>query len=226
MTPIAPQPSAMQLVSVQVGRPRNLGAEGAAAAYDKPWTTGYGKSIVSGPVSCGRLNLEGDGQHDHRLHGGPEMAVLAYAAGHYPRWRDELAWADLRPGAFGENLTVAGAAEGSVCIGDVWALGEVRLQVSEPRKPCNHISRFHHREELLKAVIDTGRFGWYLRVLQEGRLKAGDEVLLLERPHPEWTVARAMRARLGKSKDPATAAALAAVAALGADWRERLLKQE
>lgn len=216
---------AMRLASVQVGKPGKLGRPGAADPFDKPWTTGYRKSVAEGPVFCSRLNLAGDGQHDRRWHGGPDMAVLAYSADHYPRWRSELDWPEAAPGAFGENLTVEGCDEASVCLGDVWQVGGARLQVSEPRKPCNNISRFHHRKELLQRVIDTGRFGWYLRVLEEGSLAAGGAVALLQRPHPEWTVARAMRARLGKSKAPAEAAALAKVAALGADWHERLTEQ-
>ena len=220
------QGPAMQLVSVQVGKPSKLGTKGAADPFDLPWTTGYRKWAIEGPVFCGRLNLDGDGQHDRRWHGGPDMAVLAYSADHYSRWRSELGWAETGPGAFGENLTVEGCDEATVCLGDVWSVGSARLQVSEPRKPCNNISRFHHRTGLLQLVIETGRFGWYLRVLAEGSLQAGDHIALLERPHPEWTVARAMRARLGKSKDPAEAAALAVVPALGADWRERLAAKE
>jgi MOSC domain-containing protein YiiM len=176
-------------------------------------------------VQCGRLNLAGDGQHDKRWHGGPEMAVLAYSADHYARWNAEPGGEGLLPGAFAENLTVEGADEESVCLGDVWALGEVELQVSEPRKPCNNISRFHHRKALLQQVIETSRYGWYLRVLREGALEAGREVRLVRRPQPGWTVARAMEARLRLSKAPEEARALAALPELGADWREILLEK-
>ena len=213
----------MLLVSVQVGKPEQLAGEPAGGATGKPWRTGYRKSAIAGPVFCGRLHLEGDGQANHRWHGGPEMAVLAYSSDHYPRWRAELGWEDAGPGTFAENLTVAGAAEESVCIGDVWAAGGARLQVSEPRKPCSNISRFHRRPDLLKLVIESGRFGWYLRVLEEGSLQAGDEIRLVDRPHPEWTVAQAMRVRLGRAEDPGAAAALAALPVLGSDWREFLL---
>lgn len=215
----------MKLVSIQVGKPAKLGEAGATDPFDKPWTTGYGKQPVRGPVQCGRLNLAGDGQFDKRWHGGPEMAVLAYSADHYARWNAEAGGEGLEPGAFAENLTVEGADEESVCLGDVWSVGEVELQVSEPRKPCNNISRFHHRKALLQQVIETARYGWYLRVLREGALEAGQEVRLVRRPQPAWTVARAMEARLRLSKAPDEARALAALPELGADWRAILLEK-
>jgi MOSC domain-containing protein YiiM len=216
-------------VSIQVGKPQKLGSPDAADPFDKTWTTGYGKQPVAGPVQCGRLNLAGDGQFDKKWHGGPEMAVLAYSGDHYARWAAEPGGSALGPGAFAENLTVAGADEESVCIGDVWAIGEgeapVELQVSEPRKPCNNISRFHHRKDLLQRTIETSRYGWYLRVLREGTLEAGMAVRLLRRPQPAWTVLRAMEARLRLSKAPDEARALAALPELGADWREILLEK-
>ena len=129
---------------------------------------------------------------------------------------------ELPHGAFAENLTVEGADEWSVCLGDSWRLGEAELQVSQPRKPCNNISKFWGRKDLLQRVIDTGRFGWYLRVLREGCIEAGQSIELLARPHPEWTVARAMEARLSRAEDPAAAAALAALPELGEDWRGHL----
>jgi MOSC domain-containing protein YiiM len=211
----------MRLSSIQVGKPRVIGETGSDA---RPWTTGYGKQPVIGPVLLRTLNLEGDGQADARSHGGPDMAVLAYGAGHYPLWRVELDWPGLAPGAFAENFTVEGADEDGTCIGDLWEVGEAQLQVSEPRKPCANISRFWQRDDLLKRVESTGRIGWYLRVVREGRVEAGLEIRLLARPHPEWTVALAMEARVNKSRDPATARRLAECPALAADFREKLLE--
>lgn len=209
----------MRLVSIQVGLPRRPGPPGAAG-----WTTGYGKVPVRGPVRVGRENLEGDGQANRRWHGGPDMAVLAYAEEHYPRWRDELDWGDLPHGAFGENLTVSGATEDASCLGDVWRAGAALLQVSEPRKPCRNISRYWDRPALLRLVERTGRHGFYLRVLEEGVVEAGQEVRLVERPHPEWSVSRAMAARRGVARHRAEAEALLGVGALGTDWRAHLAR--
>jgi MOSC domain-containing protein YiiM len=208
-----------RLVAIQVGRPRpRIENDGAT------WVSGYGKEGVDGDVLVGRVNLEGDGQADKRWHGGPDRAVLAYANAHYARWRAELAWPAAGPGAFAENFTVDGVDEESACLGDIWQVGEARLQISEPRKPCRNISRFWGRAELLRLTEGSGRFGWYLRVLREGNVRAGQEIDVVERPHPEWTVARAMTARRNKARDQATAQRLAACPALGADWRKKLLE--
>jgi len=205
----------MRLVSIQVGLPRSHGPG---------WTTGYGKAPVRGPVRVGRENLEGDGQADRRWHGGPDMAVLAYPEEHYARWREELDWSGLPYGGFGENLTVAGTSEESACLGDVWRGGTALLQISEPRKPCRNISRFWGRPGLLRLVERTGRHGFYLRVLEQGVVETEQEIRLVERPHPEWSVARAMAARRNAARDPAEVEALLRVPSLGDDWGDHLLR--
>src|SRR5271168_2378640 len=107
------------LCSIQVGAPKNYGCENAVDAHDKPWTTGFFKTPIEGRVFAGAMNLAGDGQADLKNHGGVDKAVLAYSADHYPKWRDELGMPDMPYGAFGENLTIAGLSEKSVCIGDI-----------------------------------------------------------------------------------------------------------
>ena len=179
--------------------------------------TGFGKRPIAGAVRLSRLNLEGDGQADLRYHGGPDMAVLAYAADHYAAWREELDWPDLPLGGFGENLSIGGANEDRTCIGDVWRAGSAVLQVASPRKPCHKIADFWGRPELLQAVARTGRVGWYLRVLEEGSLQAGDAVDLIDRPHAEWTVRRASEA--ARARRGPEALALAQVPALSERWR-------
>ena len=203
----------MRIASVQVGKPQRVG----------DLRTGFGKRPVPGPVRVGFENLDGDGQADRRYHGGPDMAVLAYSADHYPAWRSELSWPDLPLGGFGENLSVDGAAESTVCIGDVWRAGTAVLQVASPRKPCSKISAFWQRPDLLKQVEQRGRIGWYLRVLEEGTLAAGDEITLADRPHPDWTVARAYEVGIARSRDRASALALSQVAALSDRWKAWLL---
>ena len=202
----------MRLVSVQVGLPRTLRGAG------KEWRSAFGKLPVAGEVRALRDGLEGDGQENRVYHGGAEMAALAYGAAAYPRWREELSWPALKPGDFAENLSVEGASEGEVCIGDVWQAGSARLQVSSPRNPCVKIGRFHDRPELTALVEQSGRTGWYLRVLEEGVLQAGQGISLLARPHPEWTVLRAFRTARARKEEPALAAGLAQVAALSPRW--------
>jgi MOSC domain-containing protein YiiM len=179
------------VLSIQVGRPVTMGDEAASEPMDRRWTSGIVKQPVSGRVWVGCTNLEGDGQADVLNHGGREKAVLAYAAGHYPAWREELGRPDLPFGAFGENLTIAGLDENSVCIGDVYTLGESTFQVSQPRKPCWKLARRWKLGDLSARVQQTGRGGWYLRVLGEGFVEAGQAFSLRERPCPRWTVALA-----------------------------------
>jgi MOSC domain-containing protein YiiM len=202
----------VRIVSVQAGRVVQLG----------PVRTAFGKETVQGPVHIGWEGLDGDAQADRRYHGGPDMAVLAYPADHYPAWRVELAFPALPLGGFGENLSVQGALEAPVCIGDVWQAGTSRLQVASPRKPCSKIGAFWRRPDLLGAVTDSGRIGWYLRVLQEGALQAGETVALLERPHPGWNVARAFRVALARRRERKEALELSQVAALANRWKSWL----
>ena len=124
--------------SVQVGLPRFHGVAGSAGPLDKPWATAFFKDGVAGPVEVTPAGLVGDGQSDLVNHGGVDKAVLAYSADHYAGWLAELGLAELPGGAFGENLTVAGLAEGDVCVGDVFRCGGVTLEVTQLRQPTGN----------------------------------------------------------------------------------------
>ena len=219
----ATTPAAPRLLSIQVGLPRTIGIEGAADPMDRPWTSGFFKGPVAGPVRLRRLGVEGDGQADHVNHGGPDKAALLYAAGHYPGWREELGIAEMPFGAFGENLTIAGMAEPDACIGDTYAIGPARVQVSQPRQPCWKLARRWRLKDLPARVVANGRSGWYVRVLEGGTIEAGMPVELLDRPNAEWTVARAAHVMHHQKKDREAAAALAACPLLSDEWREPLL---
>jgi MOSC domain-containing protein YiiM len=205
------------LLSIQVGLPTTHHAQPG-----RPWRTGFYKWPVDGPVWLGRTNLAGDGQGNRKVHGGPDKAVLMYAGAHYPLWRAELNRPDLPHGAFAENFTVSELDEETVCLGDIFVLGEARVQVSQPRQPCSNITRRWGIDGLTQRVEATGRSGWYLRVLTEGLVEAGLELKLAERPNPDWSVARATLAMRQRASDPDEAAALAAVPALSVAWRDAL----
>jgi len=210
-----------RLVSIQAALPREHGTPGAAKAMERPWTTAFFKEPVAGPVWLGSTNLAGDRQADLEHHGGPDRAVLAYAAGHYPGWRAEL-YLELPHGAFGENLTVAGMDEATVCIGDAYEVGGAAVQVSQPRIPCWKIARRWQVKDLSARVQRSGRTGWYLRVLREGEVKAGDEMRLVDRPYPEWTVARANAALYTRPLVAAEVRALATCLGLAPGLRSAL----
>ena len=203
--------------------PRTLGTEGAASPLERPWVSGTFKEPVRGPVRVGRTGLVGDGQADLTVHGGSEKAILGYAAAHHPFWRERLGRLDVGPGAFGENLVLDGADEATVCIGDVVRVGDARLQVSQPRQPCWKMARRWGRKDMPLLLQETGRTGWYYRVLEEGTLEAGLPVELLERPCPTFTVAYAHAAMHGEARE--AAAALAECPYLAPGWRDSMRRR-
>ncbi|MBX9795813.1 MOSC domain-containing protein [Sphingomonas sp.] len=172
------------VVSVQVGSIAPLGPEGVPSAFVK--------QPVAGPVRVAPLGLEGDHQADPRYHGGPDKAIYGYAADLYPVWAAEQPQhaARLTPGAFGENLTIAGLTEADLCVGDIHAIGTAQLQLCQPRQPCFKLALRFDDSRMPKAMVRSGRSGWYYRVVQEGVIEAGDPVRLAARPHPELPFAR------------------------------------
>jgi len=210
------------LLSIQVGLPRVLGTENASDPMDRPWSTSFFKEALEGPIWLGRTNLAGDGQADLKHHGGPEKAVLGYAAQHYPVWRMELNRPELEYGAFGENFTIAGLTEESICIGDTYAIGGACVQVSQPRQPCWKLSRRWRIKDLALRVQTTGWTGWYFRVLKEGYVEQNLPLILLNQPFPQWTIARANEIMHHQCSNRDAAAELAACPLLAPNWRQTL----
>lgn len=179
------------LLSLQVGMPQDILEE--TRQGQMVWTSGIFKTPVEGPVWLGMLNLQGDGQADLTVHGGPDKAVMAYSADHYPFWREEFPTVDWQPGAFGENFTIAGLTEDNVCIHDIYTVGEAIIQVSMPRQPCWKLAAKLKLRTLPRHVVKTGFSGWYFRVLQEGYVAAGQPIELIERTIPDNTIAAVNR---------------------------------
>jgi MOSC domain-containing protein YiiM len=223
--PLHPMPDTapIRLVSVQVGTPRTVGSVLSIDPMERRFTSAIWKSAVRGRLHVGRLGLEGDSVANRRYHGGPDQAVLAYAGEHYARWAEEWRQSEMPGGSFGENFTLAGVTEETVCIGDLLSIGGARFQVSQPREPCATLARRHKRADLVKTVAGNGRGGWYLRVLEEGEVGAGDSVSIVDRPCPEWSVARASRVRLERTRRLEEAAALARCSGLSTSWRMKLV---
>lgn len=213
------------LVSLQTGRATEHMHQGHADGKPVAWTTAFFKTSVAGPIRVTRLGLAGDEQADRENHGGPDKAVLAYSAEHYAYWRSRLKLPEMPYGGFGENLTIAGLDESTVCIGDTWQAGSVVFQVTQPRQPCWKMSRRWQIADLARQVIANGKSGWYLRVLAEGEIAAGLALELVRRPHPEWTVARASDLMHHHKQDLFAAAELAALPELSAAWKEALAER-
>lgn len=205
-------------VSLFAGRLQPLPPEGQI--------TGIFKQSVA-MAQVGPEGLAGDAQGDRRVHGGPEKAVHYYPAEHYARLVAEcpgLAEA-LVPGVLGENISATGLTEQNVCIGDVYALGECRLQVSQPRRPCWKISHRLEHPGLSRLVADLGLTGWYFRVLVGGEIRAGDALQRVECPAPGLTLARLWAASEAHRPALAELRALAAAPGLNGDWVRRLTER-
>jgi MOSC domain-containing protein YiiM len=216
-----PHLSEVRLVSVNVGQPRVIGA----TRWGKPIRSGIVKQpVTAASISLDTLNLDGDRQADLKVHGGRDKAVYAYPVEHLPLWNDELG-TDFGPGTFGENLSTVGALEDDVCIGDIWAWGEARLQVCQPRSPCYKLATITGRPDLLKRLVRTGRTGWYLRVLQPAIVPVAGPIQVIERDPAGISVLIAHRASVPGGLDRAEVEAVARVDALAADWRHWVLQQ-
>ncbi len=212
------------IVSVQVGLPRTYRAANPQDDIEHEWESGIFKSPVSGPVLLGLVNLEGDGQSDLAHHGGPDRALLLYSAAYYPFWATDLG-RELPLGAFGENLTVDGLNEDSVCLGDRWATDTIEIEVSQPRLPCFKVARRNEILGLNLKVIEHANGGWYARVLRQGLVSAGDVLRLVDRPHTLWTVRRAFRAYLTPRGAEADLADLATITQLSQLWKDGLARR-
>lgn len=210
------------IISLQVGQPRTVGGRESSDPFEEVWTTGFFKQSTSESLWLSTVNLTGDGQADLANHGGPEKAVNVYPVEHYPYWLETLPLPDLSPGAFGENLTTDGLLESDVCIGDVFEIGESLVQVSQPRQPCWKLARRWGIKDLALRVQETGRTGWYFRVLREGHVRAGNRLLLVERHHPNWTVFSANEVMHRRTQDRQAAQNLADCADLSSRWRDKL----
>jgi|SRR5690625_1161630 len=211
-----------QILSLRVGKPRDLGVAGATDPMQRPWRSGIYKDPVSGVIWLGKTNLEGDGQADLKRHGGPDKAVCVYPSEHYPAWREELGLPDFPFGAFGENFTLEGLVESDVSIGDIFRVGTGVIQVTQPRQPCWKLSRRWQIRDLALQVQNTGRTGWYFRVLEEGKVDPDSELELLEREWPEWTVERANEVMHRARDDRESARRLAECPPLSASWKKTL----
>jgi ferredoxin-NADP reductase/MOSC domain-containing protein YiiM len=163
--------AAARLLSVNVGLPRNVPWQG------KTVYTGAWKQPVDGPAMVRRLNIDGDGQGDTAGHGGEQRAVLAYQIQSYDYWQRHFGRDDFSYGMFGENLTIDGLPDDEVCIGDRYRVGDAELEVTQPRVTCYRVGLRVGEPELPALLVSHHRPGFYLRVIREGRVQAGDVIV-------------------------------------------------
>jgi MOSC domain-containing protein YiiM len=165
----------MKLLSVNVSLPREVVHGGRIVM------TGIYKQPVGGRVMVRGLKIDGDGQADLNAHGGTYKAVYAYGFENYAYWQNELGVDDFGFGQFGENLTTEGITDDEVNIGDVFRIGGALLQVTQSRNPCAKIVAKMGVKDFAKRFITSGRIGFYLSVVEEGEIGAGDEIERVKR---------------------------------------------
>jgi MOSC domain-containing protein YiiM len=174
------------VVAVNVGRGKPMPGKSGMSSIDK--------RAVQGRVAVRRLGLDGDSQTDTANHGGPEQAVYAYAMEDLDTWAGLLD-RELRPGQFGENLSTRGIDVTGALIGETWRIGSALIQVSGPRLPCVVFQNWLEEPHWVKRFTDDGRPGAYFRVLEEGELGAGDDIIIEDRPDHDVTIGLVFRAR-------------------------------
>lgn len=179
---------------------------GKAVDFTRPGTrSAIAKLRVDGALAVGKLGLSGDEQGDLRVHGGPDKAIHHYPHDHYPAWQAELGEHPLllAGGAFGENLSSSGLTEADVCLGDRFRLGTAYVEVSQLRQPCWKLSDRFAVADMARRVQNSGRTGWYYRVLEPGHVAVGDRLVLRERPHPHWPLSRIAEVLYRRGAEPA-----------------------
>ncbi|HLR52339.1 MAG TPA: MOSC domain-containing protein [Candidatus Avamphibacillus sp.] len=210
---------------VFTGKVKKMGTPGAKDPMDREWESGIFKTENDEQLWLSKTGLPGDEQADKKVHGGPEKALFAYPIKHYTYWKKDLNDENIDVGGFGENLAVLEMDEYSVCIGDTYQFGDAIIQVSQPRRPCWKPARRHRVKDLALRIQNSGLTGWYFRVLKEGYVISGIDIELIDRPHPEWTVAASNEVMYLRKEDLRAAEDLASLELLAPNWKRSLNKR-
>jgi MOSC domain-containing protein YiiM len=209
----------MKIISVNIGLPKLV------LRHNQPVSTGIFKEPVTGRLTLRTLNLDGDRQSDLSVHGGPTKAVYAYPSEHYEYWQQELPGTKLLWGMFGENFTTEGLFEDKLNIGDRYRVGAAVVMVTEPRMPCYKLGIRFGRNDIIKRFLVSERSGFYLAVLQEGEVGAGDRFELLERNEPSVSVSDVTRLYTHEKHNTELLGRAIEVAALPEGWRSYFQEQ-
>ncbi len=188
---------------------------------------GKAASAINKQMTAGRLDLQDHGfvddrQADLKVHGGPEKAVHHYASEHMDFWRQMFPdhGGQFVPGCFGENISTAGLHEDNLCLGDILSLGTARVQICQGRQPCWKLNEHTGITEMAAKFQKTACTGWYYRVLDNGVVTAGDDMSLLDRSHPQWSLKRLIKARFDPNLAVGDALELSQISDLSASWRQ------
>jgi ferredoxin-NADP reductase/MOSC domain-containing protein YiiM len=212
---VTPEPAAVgRLLSLNIGQAREVPWEG------KVVRTAIWKTPVTGARMVGQINIEGDDQADRRAHGGEHRAVFVYQIGSYRYWEHELGRDDFTFGQFGENFTVEGLPDDEVCIGDRYRIGEATFEVTQPRVTCFRVALRMNEPRMPSLLVAHHRPGFYLRVLQEGPVRAGDGIVRLSVGPEGLTIADTDALLYLPHKSRRALARAVSIPALSEGWRE------
>ncbi|WP_018663134.1 MOSC domain-containing protein [Heyndrickxia acidiproducens] len=210
------------VVSLNIGKPKELPYK------QKVVQSGIFKTPQEGPVFLAKENFDGDGQADLVHHGGEDKAVCVYVSDHFPEWGKKFN-RTFEPGAFGENITLAGLTEADIHIGDVFQMGDAVVQVSQPRQPCFKIAARYGLDSFPADIMETGWSGFYMRVLKEGYVRKRDRLILLEKGEKQLSILHVNKVRYHDKTNVAAIEEILSVEALAEAWRKpfrKLLLQE
>lgn len=186
------------------------------------------KRPVTGPLRITWDGFEHDAVADRIHHGGWDKAIHLYPQDHYEWWRERQPDQPLfdAPGAFGENIASRGLTETDICLGDRFSLGSAVVEVSHGRQPCWKLDHRFGTRDVMATIVKTGRGGLYFRVVRQGEAQTGICMDLLDRPFPDWSIARVSGLLIGggHKRDADGVRALANMSVLAENWRERARK--
>lgn len=210
---------------LMVGKVEQMKQGSVPSSNRKDWQTGMNKKSVEEQIWLSATGLAGDEVADKKNHGGKEKAVFAYPIQHYTYWREVKEIEHMDIGAMGENLSVLEMDEHTVCIGDIYTFGDAVIQVSQPRVPCWKPGEILGVHDLAAQINETGRSGWYFRVLKEGYVLSRIDIELTERPYPEWSITACQEIVANPLVNLRRARALLRCDALADRWKRPLRKK-
>ena len=185
----------MKVVSTNIGKSVEINYHGQIEK------TGIYKYAVDQAIFLGKEDVVKDAVIDRRYHGGADKACYWYSEKHYAFWKDKFPNLDWNYGMFGENLTISDLDEGDIKIGDVFQIGNARVQVTQPRQPCYKLNYRFDCNSMVRQFIDAGFPGIYIRVIEEGKVRKGDELILLERREESLSIREVYNLLYESSKD-------------------------
>ncbi len=208
----------MKVIATNIGKPTSFLWKGEEEK------TGIFKYPVDKPLFLGKTDVENDTVIDRKHHAGVDKACFLFSTNHYPYWRQLYPNLKWDWGMFGENLSVEGLDESVIRIGDIYKIGTALVQVSQPREPCYKLGIRFDNQEILKQYIDYGYPGTYIRILEEGEVKAGDVIRLVTKSENTLTVKQFFELLFQRKKDSDLLQLAISNMALPAYKRERMKK--